>query len=77
LFVYAAAAAGAGAVYYSVCVPAAAVADFQLRSCPVLSLLLLLLQVEAFGLRHLEQQVPDPALRSRLTPSYSVGCKRM
>jgi hypothetical protein len=33
--------------------------------------------VEQFGLHHLQQQVPDPSLRSRLTPSYSVGCKRM
>jgi len=28
------------------------------------------------GLRHLEQQVRDPALRARLTPDYQPGCKR-
>lgn len=27
--------------------------------------------------RHLARQVPDPALRARLTPSYAVGCKRV
>ncbi|NGY06235.1 flavin-containing monooxygenase [Solimonas terrae] len=27
--------------------------------------------------RHLRRQVPDPALRARLTPSYTIGCKRV
>ncbi len=27
--------------------------------------------------RHLERQVPDPELRARLTPHYSLGCKRI
>jgi len=27
--------------------------------------------------RHLEKQIPDPALRARLTPDYSFGCKRV
>jgi cation diffusion facilitator CzcD-associated flavoprotein CzcO len=27
--------------------------------------------------RHLEKQVPDPALRARLTPDYAIGCKRV
>ncbi|HVU03944.1 MAG TPA: NAD(P)/FAD-dependent oxidoreductase [Polyangiaceae bacterium] len=27
--------------------------------------------------KHLEAQVPDPALRARLTPEYPVGCKRV
>ncbi|HEX3737358.1 MAG TPA: NAD(P)/FAD-dependent oxidoreductase [Solirubrobacterales bacterium] len=27
--------------------------------------------------RYLRQQVPDPELRRRLTPSYSLGCKRI
>ena len=27
--------------------------------------------------RHLERQVPDPALRARLTPQYDMGCKRI
>lgn len=29
------------------------------------------------ALRHLERQVPDPELRSRLTPDYAIGCKRI
>lgn len=29
------------------------------------------------ALRHLEHQVPDPALRARLTPDYEMGCKRI
>ena len=27
--------------------------------------------------RQLDRQVPDPALRSRLTPDYTIGCKRI
>ena len=27
--------------------------------------------------RHLESQVPDPELRAKLTPSYTIGCKRI
>jgi len=27
--------------------------------------------------RHLERQVPDPALRAKLTPDYTIGCKRI
>ncbi|WP_248963483.1 flavin-containing monooxygenase [Sphaerisporangium perillae] len=27
--------------------------------------------------RHLAAQVPDPALRARLTPDYTIGCKRI
>ncbi len=33
--------------------------------------------LERLALRHLERQVPDAALRRRLTPSYRVGCKRI
>ena len=29
------------------------------------------------ALDHLEAQVPDPALRAKLTPGYPVGCKRI
>ena len=29
------------------------------------------------ALRQLRQQVPDPELRKRLTPSYEIGCKRI
>jgi cation diffusion facilitator CzcD-associated flavoprotein CzcO len=27
--------------------------------------------------RHLAEQVPDPALRAKLTPDYTIGCKRI
>jgi len=27
--------------------------------------------------RHLERQVPDPELRANLTPTYTIGCKRI
>jgi cation diffusion facilitator CzcD-associated flavoprotein CzcO len=29
------------------------------------------------GRRHLRRQVPDPALRQRVTPRYELGCKRI
>ncbi|HEX6229504.1 MAG TPA: NAD(P)/FAD-dependent oxidoreductase [Solirubrobacterales bacterium] len=32
---------------------------------------------ERMALRHLEEQVPDPELRAKLTPEYEVGCKRI
>ncbi|GAA4061894.1 flavin-containing monooxygenase [Nonomuraea soli] len=32
---------------------------------------------ERMALRHLEQQVPDPELRAKLTPDYTIGCKRI
>ena len=32
--------------------------------------------IEAMCRHHLEQQVPDPGLRAKLTPSYGFGCKR-
>ncbi|MEV7005814.1 NAD(P)/FAD-dependent oxidoreductase [Streptosporangium sp. NPDC051022] len=32
---------------------------------------------EALALRHLAAQVPDPALRAKLTPDYTIGCKRI
>ena len=37
----------------------------------------LLRAAEWIGKRHLRQQVKDPALRARLTPSYAAGCKRI
>jgi cation diffusion facilitator CzcD-associated flavoprotein CzcO len=33
--------------------------------------------VEALARRHLAAQVPDPALRAALTPTYRAGCKRI
>jgi len=32
---------------------------------------------ERIALRHLRRQVPDPALRAKLTPAYAMGCKRV
>ncbi|MEV4376095.1 NAD(P)/FAD-dependent oxidoreductase [Streptosporangium sp. NPDC049644] len=32
---------------------------------------------EKMALNHLAKQVPDPALRARLTPGYTIGCKRI
>ncbi|NRQ38038.1 NAD(P)/FAD-dependent oxidoreductase [Nonomuraea sp. NN258] len=32
---------------------------------------------EKLALRHLENQVPDPELRRKLTPDYTIGCKRL
>jgi cation diffusion facilitator CzcD-associated flavoprotein CzcO len=32
---------------------------------------------ERMASRHLREQVPDPALRARLTPDYRIGCKRI
>jgi cation diffusion facilitator CzcD-associated flavoprotein CzcO len=37
----------------------------------------LMAPLEAMGRRHLENQVPDPELRARLTPGYTIGCKRI
>jgi cation diffusion facilitator CzcD-associated flavoprotein CzcO len=33
--------------------------------------------IERIALRHLRRQVPDPELRERLTPDYTMGCKRI
>lgn len=32
---------------------------------------------EKLAHQHLEKQVPDPVLRAKLTPDYSLGCKRI
>lgn len=32
---------------------------------------------ELLAKRHLRRQVPDPALREKLTPDYTIGCKRI
>ena len=32
---------------------------------------------ERMARKHLREQVPDPALRARLTPDYRIGCKRI
>lgn len=34
-------------------------------------------EVEDLARRHLEDQVPDPALRARLLPDFPLGCKRV
>jgi cation diffusion facilitator CzcD-associated flavoprotein CzcO len=33
--------------------------------------------LEKLVLKYIEQQVPDPALRAKLTPDYRLGCKRV
>jgi cation diffusion facilitator CzcD-associated flavoprotein CzcO len=37
----------------------------------------LMAPLAAMASKHLERQVPDPALRARLTPDYTIGCKRI
>ena len=37
----------------------------------------LMAPLERLARRHLESQVADPALRARLTPDYTIGCKRI
>jgi cation diffusion facilitator CzcD-associated flavoprotein CzcO len=37
----------------------------------------LLQRGEALALHHLERQVADPTLRTKLTPNYRLGCKRI
>jgi cation diffusion facilitator CzcD-associated flavoprotein CzcO len=32
---------------------------------------------QAIAARHLHRQLPDPALRAKLTPAYAMGCKRV
>jgi cation diffusion facilitator CzcD-associated flavoprotein CzcO len=34
-------------------------------------------RAQGLALRHLEKSVADPALRARLTPAYTMGCKRV
>ena len=37
----------------------------------------LMAPLEAMARRHLESQVAEPGLRARLTPDYTIGCKRI
>lgn len=37
----------------------------------------LMAPLEAMGRRHLENQIADPELRAKLTPDYTIGCKRI
>jgi cation diffusion facilitator CzcD-associated flavoprotein CzcO len=37
----------------------------------------LMAPLERMARKHLEHQVADPALRARLTPEYTIGCKRI
>jgi cation diffusion facilitator CzcD-associated flavoprotein CzcO len=37
----------------------------------------ILRQVQRLGARHLRRAVKDPALRARLLPDYTLGCKRL
>lgn len=54
--------------------------DYWLRESYVLGFALdtrILAVAEKAALRHLHAQVPDPDLRSKLTPDYRLGCKRV
>ena len=33
--------------------------------------------IRRFALRHLERSIADPEMRSKLTPAYDIGCKRI
>src|SRR4029079_7962572 len=33
--------------------------------------------IKRMATKHLEEQVPDPGLRAKLTPSFVPGCKRL
>jgi cation diffusion facilitator CzcD-associated flavoprotein CzcO len=37
----------------------------------------ILAKVERVGIRHMQKQVSDPALRAKLTPYFRLGCKRV
>ena len=37
----------------------------------------LMAPLQRMAVKHLESQVADPALRARLTPDYTIGCKRI
>ncbi len=52
---------------------------FLFRELMVLGFLYpwILQRVQRLALRHLERSVPDPLLRARLTPNYTMGCKRV
>jgi cation diffusion facilitator CzcD-associated flavoprotein CzcO len=54
--------------------------DYWIREAYVLGLALdtrLLQLAERGARRHLRRQVPDPVLREKLTPDYTLGCKRV
>ena len=52
---------------------------YALRELTVLGFMhpWLLQHAQRIALRHLERSVPDPVLRAKLTPSYTMGCKRV
>jgi cation diffusion facilitator CzcD-associated flavoprotein CzcO len=33
--------------------------------------------IERMALKHMERQLPDPELREKVTPDYTIGCKRI
>lgn len=37
----------------------------------------LMKNVQKLALRHIRRQIPDPELRAAVTPSYTIGCKRV
>jgi cation diffusion facilitator CzcD-associated flavoprotein CzcO len=36
-----------------------------------------LLQVESMVVKHMHKAIKDPQLQKQLTPSYTIGCKRI
>jgi len=51
--------------------------QFESRAILFLFLPMLAKAMQWQALRHLKRQVPDPALRAKLVPDYTLGCKRV
>jgi len=49
----------------------------ELRAIPFTLEPRILRVAQRLAIRHLRQQVPDPALRAKVTPGYVMGCKRI
>jgi cation diffusion facilitator CzcD-associated flavoprotein CzcO len=49
----------------------------EMRALPFVFVPGMLVIGEWLGRRHLRRQVADPVLRARLTPDYTIGCKRI
>ena len=49
----------------------------ELRVLPFVIGPRLMRYIQRIGERHLAARIPDPALRKKLTPDYTIGCKRI
>jgi cyclohexanone monooxygenase len=49
----------------------------EVRAVALAFLPVLVRAAEAYARHHLRKEVPDPALRAKLTPDYALGCKRV